>query len=132
TQIIGPKSPGFQNNGGIHHVYANARAFDGFASGKFADGASIVFELLEARENEGVTSEGARARLDGMGEDSAPYSATRGGRWARAKTLGCTRAAPMLHLPQVAEFSGLGVQRIPNRSRRGAGLGSEIGGGVFG
>src|SRR5262249_42215705 len=29
TAVIGPKSPAFAGSGGIHHVYANAKAMDG-------------------------------------------------------------------------------------------------------
>jgi len=35
--------------GGLHHLYANATALAGYRSGRFDDGAVIVFGLLNSR-----------------------------------------------------------------------------------
>ena len=64
---------------GTHHVYANAPALAGLQEGSFADGAILVFDLLEATRGEGALTEGARKRLDVMHYDASRYAAT--GNW---------------------------------------------------
>ena len=44
-QIL-PGHPLYEAFGGLHHLYANAKAMSGYRSGKFPDGAVIVFDLL--------------------------------------------------------------------------------------
>jgi hypothetical protein len=78
TALIGPSHPAFATEGGIHHIYANPAAVAGYRTGKFADGAIIVYELVETTEANGVTSEGARRRLDMMTRDSARFASTGG------------------------------------------------------
>src|SRR5262245_66574295 len=58
TVLIGPQSPAFESFGGLHHIYANGKAMEGYRAGRFPDGSVLVFELLETRENAGVTTEG--------------------------------------------------------------------------
>ena len=53
TELVGPQSPFFETGGGIHHVYAIPKAMEGFQTGKFPDGAVLVFDLLEAKETNG-------------------------------------------------------------------------------
>src|SRR5262245_10418854 len=48
--LITAAHPSFQAEGGLHHIYANAKAADGYRSGYFADGSVIVYELLETQE----------------------------------------------------------------------------------
>ena len=76
--LIGPQSPAFENSGGIHHIYANEKAMEGYRTGKFPDGSVIVADFLETRENAGVTTEGPRRRIDVMVKDSKRYAATGG------------------------------------------------------
>ena len=76
--LIGPQSPAFENSGGIHHIYANEKAMEGYRIGKFPDGSVIVADFLETRENAGVTTEGPRRRIDVMVKDSKRYAATGG------------------------------------------------------
>ena len=78
TMVVGASSPFFQTSGGIHHVYANERAMQGYAAGKFPDGSVLVFDLHDAKEKDGVTSEGPRQRIDVMVKDSAHFAATGG------------------------------------------------------
>lgn len=78
TGIVGPQSLAFADSGGIHHVYANDKAMEGLQTGKFADGAVFVFDLLEARETSGVTVEGPRKRIDVMLKDAKRFSASGG------------------------------------------------------
>ncbi len=75
---------------GIHHVYANAAALKGLQEGSFADGAILVFDLLEATQSEGVLIEGARKRLDIMHRDASRYAST--GDWGFETFVGDSRS----------------------------------------
>ena len=78
TMLVGPQSSFFETSGGIHHIYANDKAMEGYASGTFPDGAVMVFDLLNVKEKDGVTAEGARQRIDVMLKDSKLFAATGG------------------------------------------------------
>jgi hypothetical protein len=81
SAMIGPKSTAFENNGGIHHVYANDKAMAGYNTGKFPDGAVIVADFLETKDIDnapGVTREGSRRRIDVMVKDGNRYAETGG------------------------------------------------------
>ncbi len=64
--------------GGIHHLYANRQAQQGYRSGRFADGSVIVFDLLESRIADNSLQEGARKVLGVMHKDSRKYKGTGG------------------------------------------------------
>jgi len=76
--VVGPKSAAFATEGGIHHIYANEKALEGYKTGKFPDGAEIVYDLLETKEIEGNTVEGATRRVDVMVKQSELYRTTGG------------------------------------------------------
>ena len=78
TKLVGPGNPNFRINGGYHHIYANAKAMEGYRSGYFPDGAVLVFDVLDIMEQGGNTQEGNRKRLDVMVKDSLKYPATGG------------------------------------------------------
>jgi len=78
TKLVGPANPNFKTNGGYHHIYANAKAMEGYGSGYFPDGAVLVFDVLDIKEQGGNTQEGNRKRLDVMVKDSLKYPATGG------------------------------------------------------
>lgn len=78
SALIGPESPSFESFGGLHHIYANEKAMDGYRTGRFPDGSVIVFDLLETRESEGVTTEGPRLRIGVMVKESKRYAETGG------------------------------------------------------
>jgi hypothetical protein len=63
---------------GIHHVYANPPAVTGIQGGEFADGAVLVFDLLEAVTEGEATAEGKRKLLAVMVKDRARYPKTGG------------------------------------------------------
>jgi hypothetical protein len=46
SMVIDKGHPLYEAFGGIHHLYANPKAVAGYKSGKFPDGATIVFDLL--------------------------------------------------------------------------------------
>jgi hypothetical protein len=64
--------------GGIHHLYANPKALEGYRTGRFPDGAVIAFDLLEAPRADHAVTEGARKVLGVMHKDSKKYAATGG------------------------------------------------------
>ncbi len=78
SQLVGPQSVFFAAGGGIHHIYANDKAMEGYRTGKFGDGSILVFDLLETHETSGVTVEGARKRIDVMLKDGQRFTATGG------------------------------------------------------
>jgi cytochrome P460 len=78
TVLIGPLSPAFESFGGLHHIYANEKAMEGYRAGRFPDGSVLVFELLETRENAGVTMEGRRKRVGVMVKENKRYAETGG------------------------------------------------------
>lgn len=88
TGIVGKDSPKFKNYVGIHHIYANSKAMEGYKNGTFPDGSVIVVDVLEAPETNGITSEGPRRFIDVMHKDSKKYAKTAG--WGFEKFNGGT------------------------------------------
>jgi hypothetical protein len=78
SMVIQEGHPLFQAFGGIHHIYANPAAMTGYQTGRFPDGAVIVFDLLEAPSEKGAVSEGARKVLAVMVKDRAAFKETGG------------------------------------------------------
>jgi hypothetical protein len=95
--------------GGIHHLYANAKAMQGYRNGKFADGSVIVFDLLEAQSNDNALTEGARKVVGVMHKDAKRYAATGGwgfegfkgdSKTERAVGADAAKACYQCHAPQ--------------------------------
>jgi Cytochrome P460 len=78
SMTINQGHPLFDAFGGIHHLYANPRAMQGYKSGKFADGSVIIFDLLEAKAADNTVQEGARKVLGVMHKDAKKYKDTGG------------------------------------------------------
>ncbi len=78
SMIINPGHALYDAFGGIHHLYANKKAEQGYQSGRFADGSVIVFDLLEAKSADNAVQEGARKVLGVMHKDSRKYKDTGG------------------------------------------------------
>ena len=78
SATVDPKSPAAGRYGGIHHIYANEKAMEGYRTGQFPDGSVIVFDLLETRDGAGATTEGPRKFIDVMVKDNQLYSETGG------------------------------------------------------
>lgn len=78
SMVIGKGHPLYDAFGGIHHLYANRRALEGYRKGRFPDGSVIVFDLLEAKPGGGAVEEGPRKVLGVMHKDSRRWSATGG------------------------------------------------------
>ena len=81
--LVGSQSASFATEGGIHHIYANEKAFEGYKTSKFPDGSVIVYDLLETREIAGNTIEGPTRRIDVMVKQSELYRTTGGWEFMR-------------------------------------------------
>lgn len=78
TGLIGPGNPNFQTSGGYHHIYANAKAMEGYSTGYFPDGSMLVFDVLDTKEQNGNIQESNRKHIDVMLKDSLKYASTGG------------------------------------------------------
>lgn len=78
SMVIEPGHSLYDAFGGIHHLYANAKAMEGYRTGKFPDGSVIVFDLLEAKSGEHAVTEGKRKVVGVMHRDAQQYAATGG------------------------------------------------------
>lgn len=78
SMIIQPEHPLSDPFGGIHHVYANAKAMSGLETNQYADGAVFVFDLLGYDDSNAVIVETERKRIDVMQYDSERFSETDG------------------------------------------------------
>lgn len=77
SMVILPGHPLHESFGGIHHLYANAKALAGYKTGRFADGSVIVFDLLAASSADNAISEGTR-KVVGVMVKGKQYAATGG------------------------------------------------------
>jgi hypothetical protein len=80
--------------GGIHHIYANEKAVQGYRAGVFPDGAVIVFDLLEAHHDDNTVTEGARKVAGVMHKDAEKYADTGG--WGFEGFAGGDPASPVV------------------------------------
>lgn len=78
SMLIGEGHPLYDSFGGVHHIYANDAALQGYRRGEFPDGAVIVFDLLESRHEDNAVVEGERKVLGVMQRDKENYSDTGG------------------------------------------------------
>jgi hypothetical protein len=78
SMVIEPGHALYASFGGIHHLYANPAAVEGYRSGRFPDGAVIVFDLLEAEAADAAIVEGKRKVVGVMLRDSQRYASTGG------------------------------------------------------
>ena len=65
---------------GMHHIYANEAAADGYKNGKFKDGSVIVFDLLDVKDENHAVHESERKLIGVMVKSSENYGKTGG--WA--------------------------------------------------
>ena len=78
SMVINPGHALHDAFGGIHHLYANKAAMQGYQTGKWPNGAVIVFDLLEAKTADNTVTEGARKVVGVMHRDDRRYAATGG------------------------------------------------------
>ncbi|MFN3919192.1 MAG: cytochrome P460 family protein [Methylohalobius sp.] len=78
SMVIQPGHPLENPFGGIHHVYANPKALDGLKTGIYPDGAVLVFDLFDYREDNHALVEGERKLIGVMERDAKRFAATGG------------------------------------------------------
>jgi hypothetical protein len=78
SMAIFPGHPLEKPFAGLHHVYANGDAVEGLRSGRYRDGAVLVFDLLAAHQADHALSEGPRQLLGVMVRGEARFAATGG------------------------------------------------------
>lgn len=110
TQIVTKSHPRFESIGGIHHIYANDLAMQGYLKGKFPDGSTIVFDLLRLDKKDAALVEGNRRWIGVMEKATTKYAKTGG--WGyenfdgdskinrNVKVNGPTTNCVACHLPQ--------------------------------
>lgn len=110
TAINGPASP--ITHTGFHHIYANAKAMEGYRTGKFPDGSILVFDVLEATEQvNGNISEGNRKLIDVMIKDTQKYDSTGGWGFEEFKGNSLTDRS-ILHLAKQKCFNCHAKQKM--------------------
>jgi hypothetical protein len=72
------KSGASAARGGVHHIFANDKAMQGYRTGKFPDGAVIVFDLIATKDPAALPMDGPRTLVDVMVKDGAKYAASGG------------------------------------------------------
>jgi hypothetical protein len=78
SMVIREGHPLYASFGGIHHLYANAKALEGYRTGRFPDGSVIVFDLLEAEDGGNALTEGPRKVVGVMHKDAKRWGGTGG------------------------------------------------------
>lgn len=90
--VSAPEGPSDKRSG-IHHIYANDLAMQGYKTGKFPEGSKLAFDLLDVTIEGTKTREGKRKLLDVMEKDSKRFAATGG--WGFEEFVGDGRV-PLL------------------------------------
>lgn len=109
SMVIEAGHPLYDGFGGIHHIYANPKALQGYRSGRFADGAVIVFDLLEAKRDDHAIVEGPRKVVGVMHRDARRYATTGG--WGFEGFRGDTRERVVAAQAETACFQCHASQR---------------------
>lgn len=78
SMVIEEGHPLYGAFGGIHHLYANDKAMEGYRKGTFPDGSVIVFDLLESVHDGNAVTEGDRKVVGVMYKDAMKFAATGG------------------------------------------------------
>ena len=78
SMVIEAGHPLHSSFGGLHHLYANDKAVQGYSSGKFPDGSVIVFDLLEANAADHAITAGKRKVVGVMLKDAKKFASTGG------------------------------------------------------
>lgn len=79
SMILQPGHQLYGAFGGLHHIYANDKALEGYKNGgTFPDGSVIVFDLLETVEADNAITEGKRKVVGVMQKNSELFAETGG------------------------------------------------------
>jgi len=89
SALVTASYPDYEHSGGFRHIYANPQAVVGYRAGIFPDGAIIIVDWLEAKNEDGGFTEAARRSVDVMMKDRARFAATGG--WGFERFAGSSR-----------------------------------------
>jgi hypothetical protein len=78
SMVIEAGHPLYASFGGLHHLYANDMAMQGYRSGKFPDGSIIVFDLSEAAAADHAITAGKRKVVGVMLKHAKKFASTGG------------------------------------------------------
>lgn len=78
SAYVGEGNPAFRRFGGLHNIYANPKAMEGYRHGRFPAGSAIVFDVLDASSSNQGVEPGSRKFIDVMWKSR---DGGRGGRW---------------------------------------------------
>ena len=78
TLIIKPEHPMGNIFHGIHHIYANDKAYAGYTTGTFEDGSVIALDYLHYADANDTISETDRIYVAIMEKDSKKYASSQG------------------------------------------------------
>lgn len=79
SMILQPGHQLYGAFGGLHHIYANDKALEGYKNGRaFPNGSVIVFDLLETVESDNAITEGNRKVVGVMQKNSELFAETGG------------------------------------------------------
>ena len=76
--FVGPENPNFAKFGGIHNVYANPKALDGYRTGHFPDGAVFAEDMFDTTIIVGATVPTSKRLTAVMYKDSNRFTETGG------------------------------------------------------
>ena len=77
--IFDEKHPLYNPFGGLHHIYVNTKGLTAYRKGgSFPDGTVIVFDLFEAKMDQGAYVEGSRKFIGVMQKDAKKFKETGG------------------------------------------------------
>jgi len=88
SAVNDPAHAAFGRYGGMYNVYANARAMTGYRTGRFPDGATIVFEMRGVETKNNNTQATGRNFIDVMTRDKRRSDT---GGWGFEEFEGSTR-----------------------------------------
>lgn len=78
SMVIQEGHPLHSSFGGLHHIYANEKALQGYTSGEFPNGSIIIFDLLDTQSENNAITEGKRKVLGVMEKDNTRFKDTKG------------------------------------------------------
>ena len=81
SMVLLPGHGLYEGLGGVHHVYANKKALQGYQSGRFPDGAIIVVDFFQEMAKDNAITEGARKVVAVAHKDSRRWKETGGWGW---------------------------------------------------
>jgi hypothetical protein len=92
SAVLGPENPASPKYEGVHSIYANDKAMQGYRTGKWPDGAVIVYDQWTAvAAGKDAKTAGARKFIDVMVRDSRRFAATGGWGYTEFAAPGWTR-----------------------------------------